>query len=143
MKAGYAPKTVRLFGDWPSDEIAARCAVLHSEMLEWAAGRMPARNAAEIGTLEWLCRAFETDPDSPIHERRQDTRIFYSRYIRILVDLAGDAHLRDIVGRDVRRWHKTWTETLGQRGAYACIQTLRRVVSYGCELRDRSCLELA
>lgn len=140
---GFTPKTVRLFGDWPSQEIASRCAILQAEMLEWAAGREPGRNAFALGTIGWICRAFETDADSPIHERRRDTRVFYGKYIRHLVEAAGDEHMADIIGRDVRRWHRAWTDEIGERGAYACIQTLRRVVNYGCELRDRDAIELA
>lgn len=143
VREGYLPKTVRLFGEWPSPEIAARCAILQAEMLEWAAGREPARNPSLPGTLGWVCRAFETDPDSPLHEKRQDTRIFYARYIKLIVAKAGDVSLADIIGRDVRRWHKEWLADLGARGAYACIQTLRRVVSYGCELRNADAIELA
>lgn len=140
---GYLPKTVRLFGEWPSEEVAARCAILHAEMLEWASGHEPARNAAPPGTLTWICRAFETDEDSPFHEKRQDTRTFYSKYIGKLVDRAGDHLLSEITGRDVRRWHKDWSAEIGERSAYACIQTLRRVVNYGCELRDSDAIELA
>ncbi|TXN64480.1 integrase [Methylobacterium sp. WL6] len=143
VRAGYQPKTVRLYGDWPSREIASRCAILQAEMLEWADGRAPARNDAPPGTLAWVCRAFETDVDSPFHDRRQATRTFYSKYIRKLVDKAGDSHLADIVGRDVRRWHKEWLAEMGVRSAYACIQTLRRVVNYGCELRSSDAIELA
>jgi hypothetical protein len=51
--------------------------------------------------------------------------------------------LSEIVGRDVRRWHKEWIAALGERSAYACIQTLRRAVNYGCELRDSDAIELA
>jgi hypothetical protein len=143
VKAGYLPKTVRLFGEWPSTDIAARCALLQAEMLDWAAHGIEPRISVPPGTLEWVCRAFEVDADSPIHGLRQDTRIFYARYIKMVVDKAGHAPLRDIVGRDIRRWHREWTEERGKRSAYACIQTLRRVVNYGCELRDRACIELA
>ncbi|MFC5552480.1 integrase [Methylobacterium iners] len=140
---GYLPKTVRLFGVWPSSELASRCAILQAEMLEWASGREPSRNSAPMGTLEQICRAFETDVDSPFHDKRQDTRTFYSRYIRSIVDKAGAYYLSEIVGRDVRRWHKEWVAELGVRGGYACIQTLRRVVNYGCELRNPKAIELA
>lgn len=143
VKAGYLPKTVRLFGKWPSAEVASRCAILQTEMLEWAAGFEPARNAAPPGTLEWVCRAFETDADSPFHDKRHATRVFYAKYISKLIDTAGDMHLADILGRDVRRWHKDWIASTGERSAYACIQTLRRVVNYGCELRLADAIELA
>ena len=65
VRAGYRPKAVRLFGKWPSDEVASRCSILQAEMLEWAADRTPAQNVAEIGTVERVCRAFETDADPP------------------------------------------------------------------------------
>lgn len=55
---GFIPKTVRLFGDWPSQEIASRCAILQAEMLEWAAGREPGRNSFALGTIGWICQAF-------------------------------------------------------------------------------------
>ncbi|MDE4912779.1 integrase [Methylobacterium sp. 092160098-2] len=139
----YPTKTVRIPSDMPPEGIAARCQILQQEMLEWAGGLVPSKNSAVPGTLEWVCRAFETDADSPYHDRRQATRVFYSKYIRTLVDTAGHMHLADILGRDVRRWHKDWSASTGERSAYACIQTLRRVVSYGCELRNADAIELA
>ncbi|GAB6843937.1 hypothetical protein HNR00_002311 [Methylorubrum rhodinum] len=139
----FIPKTVRLFGDWPSQGIASRCAILQAEMLEWAAGREPGRNSFALGTIGWICRAFETDADSPIHERRRDTRVFAGNYIRHLVEAAGDERMADIIGRDVRRWHRTWANEIGERAAYAYVRTLRRVVNCGCELRDRDAIELA
>lgn len=143
VKRGYAPKTVRLTGEWPSELVASRCQTLQAEMQTWASGFSEARVTVTPGTLEWVCRAFETDKDSPLHAKRQDTRIFYARYIRILVDKAGDAVLADITGPDVRRWHRQWKAEIGDRQAYACIQTLRRAVNYGCELRQKDCLELS
>jgi hypothetical protein len=143
VKRGYLPKTVRFPADRPLEEVAARCAILQAEMLEWAATGIEPRIFVTPGTLGWICRAFETDEDSPIHERRQATKVFYARYISLLADKAGDARIRDIAGGDVRRWHREWMAEKGKRQAYACIQTLRRVINYGCELRHRDCLELA
>lgn len=143
VKAGYLPKTVRLQGEWPSREVEERCSLLQAEMHRWMREGIEPRIVVPPGTLGWICRAFETDEDSPIHGLRQASKVFYARYIGMVVDKAGDAPLRDIVGSDVRRWHREWTADKGKRQAYACIQALRRVVNYGCELRDRSCLELA
>ena len=134
---------MRLFGAWPSAEIASRCAILHAGMLEWAEGFAPARNAAALGTLEWVCRAFETDADSPYHDQRQATRAVHAKCIRKLVDTAGTMHPADIRGRDARRWRKDWAASTGTRTAYACVQTLRRPVNYGCELRLPDAIELA
>jgi hypothetical protein len=143
VKKGYQPKTVRLFGDWPCPAVAARCQVLQAEMLEWAAGVEPIKNPDLHGTVAWICREFERDPESPFHGLRKDTRLFYSRYIKALKPAAGHFHLADVNGRDVRGWHKDWIRDFGKRGAYACVQTLRRVVGYGCELRSRDAIELA
>lgn len=143
VKAGYLPKTVRLQGVWPSDEVAARCTILQAEMMEWAATGIEPRVQVAPGTLGWVCKAFETDAESPIHDRRQATKVFYARYIAMVVDKAGDAPLHDIDGPHVRRWYREWSAERGKRQAYACIQTLRRVVNYGCELRIRPCLDLA
>ena len=85
----------------------------------------------------------QTDEDSPYHALRRDTCIFYSRYIKALIATAGHIYLSKITGRDVRRWHAEWTEKMGARSAYGCVQTLRRVIHYGCELRNRDAIELA
>jgi len=73
---------------------------------------------------------------------RTATQVFYARYMRLLKEGYGEKLLSEINGQDVRRWHRGWLEHMGERNARACIQTLRRVVSYGCELRDKDCLEL-
>lgn len=148
VKKGYKPKTVRLHHlDWNSEadrvEIAALCRRLTAEMLEWAAGGVSSKNRHGLGTIAWLCCAFETDEDSPYKTKRVSTQIFYSRYSRAIIDTVGQRHLSEVTGRDVRRWHKNWVERYGERGGYACVQTLRRVIGYGCELRDPDSLELA
>lgn len=135
VKKGYRPKTVRLFGDWSdvgqAKEIAARCRVLNAEMLEWAGGGDTTTNPHPLGTIAWLCTAFESDQDSPYRDKRQATQLFYSRYIKTITATVGSRHVAEVTGRDVRRWHKNWSERHGARSAYGCIQTLRRVVAYG------------
>ena len=96
---------------------------------------------AEAEIHQPACTESESDPR--LHAKRRDTQVFYARYTRMLVDKAGDVHLRDIFGGDVRRWHAEWTRDHGVRSAYACIQALRRVISYGCELRNDLCYDLA
>jgi hypothetical protein len=147
VKAGFPTKTVRLHYDIADAADAAecghRCQILRAEMREWMAAIEQGRNKGQEGTVGWLCKSFETDVDSPYRELRQATQVFYSRYMRALIETANDEHLSEITGRTVRRWHKEWLEKSGARSAYACVQTLRRIVSYGCEMRDRDCLELA
>lgn len=143
IRAGFTPKTARLPSDWTIEQLSARCLILQAEMRRFAVSAEPERNASRPNTLGWLCRAFETDKDSPFHEKRRDTRLFYSRYLKMLVEKAGEDHLRDITGRDVRRWYAEFTRAHGERSAYACVQTLRRAVAYGCELRNPLAYDMA
>ena len=119
-------------------------------MRQWASGIVAGPNRSARGTVFWLCDAFETDRDSPIHVLRRDTQLFYGGKLGIIKDTVGTRRLDTITGADVRRWFKQWgrfdeaTNTyVNHRRGYACIQTLRRIIGYGCELRDHDFLELA
>lgn len=147
VKQGYPTKTARLFGDWgdpaSANEIASRCRILQQEMLEWLAGNVEPSNPHAHGTISWLCTLFETDPETPYRTLRHDTQKFYSRYIKTIVETVGERRLGTVNGRDARRWFENWQQRHGHRSAYGCIQTLRRVISYGVELRDANCIELS
>lgn len=154
VKKGYPVKTARLFGNWDdlqqARDIAARCQVLQAEMLEWMAGVSPSRNFSPAGTIAWLCDGFQTDVDSTYHDLRPSTQRFYDDQIKIIKTTVGDRRIDSVLGRDVRRWFRNWgrydedaRKMKNPRRAYACIQTLRRVVSYGCELRDLPSKDLA
>lgn len=142
-RKGYPVKTVALPSSWELPQLSARCVILQQELRQWLANRAPERTHAPAGTVSWLCRSFETDEASPFHELRPDTRRFYSKYAQQLVDMAGDQQLDDVTGSEVRRWYREWEKAKGKRSAYAGIQTLRRVVSYGCELRNTASFDLA
>lgn len=146
-KLGFKPKTQRLFGDWdnPSDAklIAGRCRILQAEMLEWESGRKPSRNSHPFGTIAWLCASYETDEGSPFHDIRQASQKFYSRYLKTISQTVGKRRIDCLTGVDVREWFKKWERKHGNRSAYACIQTLRRAVSYGCELRNKDAMEFS
>lgn len=147
VKRGYTPKTQRLVGDPrnPDDflQMAATCRRLHAEMLEWKAGRFATGNRQPLGTISWLCDAFLTDPDSPYHELRDATQRFYDRYAAKIKETVGQVIVTKVVGQTVRRWHREWVDLYGQRGGYACVQTLRRVLSYGVEIGDEPALRLS
>lgn len=141
-KKGYEPKTVQLFGD---DEIAiaSRCRILQAEMLQWESSQNQPSTKRPQGTIGWLCHAFETDAESPIHGLRRATQLFYSRYLGMITGTVGARKISEITGLDIRRWHKNWNDKHGARSAYACIQTLRRAISYGCELVHEPSLKLS
>ncbi len=154
VKQGYPVKTVRLTGD-PSAPLdfaamASVCRRCQAEMLQWASGIVPGSNRAARGTIAWLCDAFETDKDSPIHTLRRDTQLFYAGKLGIIKETVGTRRLDAVTGKDVRRWFREWGRYdeangtyVNHRRGYACVQTLRRIIGYGCELRDRDSLELA
>jgi hypothetical protein len=141
QKAGYTPKVVRLTGD--ADRVAHQCRILQAEMLEWLGGKSSPANMHEIGTVAWLVNELLTDAESPIRDRRADTQKFYDRYGAKVIETVGKRKLAQITGKDVRRWHKDWCEMFGDRGGYACIQTLRRAIGNGCEMRDQASFTLS
>jgi hypothetical protein len=139
-KAGFTPTVVRLFGDVDDpigfQIIAQRCMTLHAEMREWLSGRPGGTNAHPHGTISWLLTAMLTDEDSPIKARRADTQKFYDRYGAVIIRTVGARHLSQVTGKDLRRWYREWSEAHGPRSGYACIQTFRRAIGYGCELAE-------
>ncbi|PVE25388.1 integrase [Microvirga sp. KLBC 81] len=149
VKKGYQPKTIRILGlDWNLEtdrvEIAARCRHYQAEMLEWASGGDTPANPHGHGTIAWVCTAFETDEDSPYHEKRPDTQRFYSQWIKSIVKTVGQRPIASVIGRDIRRWRVQWQEMHGERAARACIQTLRRCIKYGAgDLGNPACKTLA
>lgn len=151
VKKGYPTKTVPFKGRDPADPVdflymAERCREMQADMRQWADGSAPAGTRSAAGSIAWLGEMFETHPDSTIHDLRQDTKAFYARYIRMITERVGERSLHKVTGLDIRRWHKGWREKHGVRSAYACIQTLRRIVGFGCELAERDddpCLRLA
>lgn len=148
VQKGYPIKTQRLIGD-PNDPadfiiMADHCQRLQAEMLQWADGERSVGSRFERDTIGWFCESFETDEDSPFREKRQATQVFYSRYLKIIKQSVGNKRTSRVIGKDLRRWHKEWLAVIGERGAYACVQTIRRVMKYGgADLGDSDCRQLS
>ncbi len=144
-KAGYTPKTVRIFHQWPDDieKISLICIKQTAEMIAWTQGATSAKTPFAMGSLGFLAHQFETDEDSPFHELRESTQAFYRHSLKNVTGYAGERQLAAVTGRDIRKWHKTWIEKHGLRGAYACIQSIRRIIHYGCETGDAACIKIA
>lgn len=142
--AGFTPRTVRIPDAADDGEAALICRRMQFEQGEFLNGSVVKQEDATAGTIAWLCTQFETDPDSPYRDKRSATQRFYSVHIRRLAEKIGPEHVDEITGRDVRRWHREWKQELGDRTAYACIQTLRRVVKYGvADLSYDPCIKLS
>ena len=147
VKRGYTPKTVNLafFADSP-EALAARCHVLQAEMLEWASGAK--QEATFDGTIGSLIRLYQSHEDSPIHDKRQDTRRFYLQNCAIIEKTVGSRRVTAITGIDVRRWHKNWKEPIEPGGperlrrAKACIQTLQVALAFGQAMKLPGCRDL-
>jgi hypothetical protein len=144
-KAGYQPKTMRIFHRWPDDieKISAICVKQQAEMIAWTQGTAPTKTPFAMGSLGFLAHQFETDEESPFRDLRESTQSFYRHALKNVSSYAGGRQLNAVTGRDVRKWHKVWVEKHGLRGGYACIQAIRRIVHYGCETGDPSCIRLA
>src|SRR5690606_12104833 len=113
VKRGYKPKTIRIHGlDWNLEadrvEIAAKCRRFQAEMLEWAGGQETSKNHHGLGTIAWVCTAFETDEDSPYREKRAATQKFYSHSIKNILATVGKRQIAEVIGKDVRRWRTQW-----------------------------------
>jgi len=136
-EAGHRPAVVRIHFD-PSDAgheglIAARCHILQAEMHRWtgAAGRP---GGIWDGTLASLVAQYETDPDSPYHEKRQITRLGYSKHLRLLCRRVGQVYVDETSGADVRRWYKNIVAETSKSYAYLTVSILKAVLSYGASL---------
>ena len=145
---GYPTKTQRIpyNPETPEGQIHLidACRRLQAEMLQWLDGIRGAGRSSEHGTIGWFCEAFETDIDSPFRQTRQATQVFYSRYLKTIRQTVGGKRVSVIIGKDLRRWHGNWLELHGERSAYGCVQTLRRVFSYGAgDLGDEGCLRVS
>jgi hypothetical protein len=142
VKAGYAPKTVRLTDDpgaiiAPPD-VAARCRVMWAEMLEFLAGRGRSQATAySAGTIGWLCDLYCDDTEGPLFRVRPVTREGYEKSLAIICETVGAKRIESATGRLLWRWFRTWGRAdeagvLGNpRRAYGCIQALRVVARYG------------
>jgi len=141
VKLGYPIRTRRVHGD-PSDpadweRMERICRQLQADMLAWGRGERGVSGRSPRGSLAFLCEAYELDKGSRFHELRASSQAFYLRNMKMLKETVGLTRLRTINGVAVRGWHKAWKAKHGVRSAYAGIQTLRRVVSYGVECAAR------
>jgi hypothetical protein len=149
VKQGYPVRTVPLafYADRP-EELIARCHVLQAEMLEWSRGADPAPDRYD-GTLRSLIRVFQSHKDSPFRDKRHGTREFYVAYCGLLERTVGKRKVDTLIGPDFRRWHAEYAAPEEEGGprrvrrAQSAMTTLRRVISFGVEMRFKGCAEVA
>ena len=145
----FMPRTVRLIE--PTEEArAAKCYALTAELIEWMAeqSKEPSSRLRFDGTLKSLARIYETHPELPCRTACYATQRIYAVELAVLIKAVGDRRVDKISGADLRRWHANFAkpkEPGGEprlRRAQGCMKALRRIVSWGVQLRLPGCADL-
>jgi hypothetical protein len=139
VKAGYAPKSVRLHYAPDDPMLAARCHVLQAEMLTWLSDAGKGRPATYDGTFASLVRYYESHPDSPYFELKPRTQQTYSNTMKLLMAHKGKRLVSAVDGSDVRRWYKELCDSHSIGWAYFTINVLKAVLSFGATKRFKEC----
>jgi hypothetical protein len=83
VKAGYAPKSVRLTGYGSEADLVARCHRLQSEMQLWLSGQRGSSPRFD-GSFGSLFRLYQTEPESSYRRLKPSSRHPYDVYLRRL-----------------------------------------------------------
>jgi hypothetical protein len=148
VKKGYRPSSVRLHYPETTEGLAqraARCRILWAEMLAWAAhdGVLAARGYD--GTIGSLCNQFQIHDASPYKLAKWNSQRLYDQSIKIICNTVGARAVRDLIGPDFTRWHTKWGDPAAKdkprrlTRAKHCMDTVRRVVSFGVTLGYADC----
>lgn len=150
VKRGYRPSSVRLHYPETTEGIAqraARCRILWAEMLAWAANDGAFARRGYDGTIGGLCNQFQTHDASPYKLRAKwNSQRLYDQCIKIICNTVGARTVRDLIGPDFSRWHTKWGEPTAEgkprrlTRAKHCVDTVRRVVSFGVTLGYDDCV---
>jgi hypothetical protein len=149
VKKGYRPSSVRLhFAETPEGmaQRAARCRILWAEMLAWAANDGVLSARGYDGSIGSLCNQFQTHDESPYKlKAKWNTQRLYDQCIKIICNTVGARAVRDLIGPDFTRWHTKWGDPAAKgkprrlTRAKHCMDTVRRVVSFGVTLGYADC----
>jgi hypothetical protein len=149
VKKGYRPSSVRLHFAETFDGVAqraARCRILWAEMLAWAANDGVLAARGYDGSLGSLCNQFQIHDASPYKLRAKwNTQRLYYQSIKIICNTVGARAVRDLIGPDFTRWHTKWSGPAAEgkprrlTRAKHCMDTVRRVVSFGVTLGYADC----
>jgi hypothetical protein len=152
VKAGFAPKTVRLhyhlddLNDRPL--IATACRKLQAEMLEWASGCRSGKCPFD-GTIASLVRLYQTDDASPYRDLKWNTRRTYDQVLATIEKAFGQRALAALRIGDFRRWYdeakkpKTAGGPERIRKAHGIVSMFRRLFGYGLMAELPGCARLA
>lgn len=142
LKAGYPVKNVNLsMYAADAEAIERRCARLQIEMNSWLSGRRGNVMTFD-GTIRSLVDLYQSDPDSPYHDKPASTRETYNVGLKVLRAEVGERQIDRCDARDVKRWFIAWTED-GRHLAKGKlnIAVLKAVLKFGIQCRNRGCAE--
>jgi hypothetical protein len=148
VKKGYRPSSVRLHFAETSEGVAqraARCRILWAEMLAWATNDGVLAARGYDGTIGSLCNQFQTHDASPYKRAKWNSQRLYDQCIKIICNTVGARAVRDLIGPDFTRWHTKWGDPKAEgkprrlTRAKHCMDTVRRVVSFGVTLGYADC----
>jgi len=148
VKKGYRPSSVRLHFAETSEgaaQRAARCRILWAEMLAWAANDGVLAARGYDGTIGSLCNQFQTHDASPYKRAKWNSQRLYDQCVKIICNTVGARAVRDLIGPDFTRWHTKWGDPKAEgkprrlTRAKHCMDTVRRVVSFGVTLGYADC----
>lgn len=107
---GFHPPTVNL-SHLRDNAVAlkAECVRLQGEMDIWRSG-LKEHVGGYDGTLGYILKHYQTDPDSTFHALRPSSRHPYEFYLRALISDVGDRRIDSVTGIDLKRWHERWSQ---------------------------------
>lgn len=138
-KKGFKPSTrqITVLEQQPTEaqetEIRAACVTFQEEM--YAFGN--AQPKVFPGTVRALISAYQTDPDSPYHAARYQSRTGFDFHMRNINKAYGDKKLSDLGARDFKHWYETARWPDGKEGrdkistAHGMITVVRMMLSFG------------
>lgn len=138
IRAGFAPKTVRLHYQLDDPALVSRCRDLQAQMLRWSVESRNGPTSAYDGTFASLVRFYETHPDSPYRDLRTSQQN-YSKCMAILMKNKGARRIDSVDGSDIKRWYKEIVATHSKGWAYYTINVLKTVLSFGASKRITEC----
>jgi hypothetical protein len=89
------------------------------------------------GTVGALISAYQTDPDSPYHAARHQSRTGFDFHLRSINKAHGTERLADLGARDFKRWYESTRWPDGKDGrdkistAHGMITVVRMMLSFG------------
>ena len=115
-------------------------------MLAWEAGGGSLPTRGYDGTIGSLCTLFQTHKSSPYHKAKWNSQRLYDQQIKIIRTTVAARAIRALIGPDFIKWHAKWGEPAADgkppraTRAKHCMDTVRRVISFGVTLGFDDCM---